>query len=105
MECAIMEKIVEGLPVVAEIPSEFDSFKKFIEDAEIPHEDISFQDLYRTGHDDVENAKRYMLHDINSLIEGIMEHATIDTYARKIYLTKRARYMCRILIQVLWRIP
>ena len=89
-------KIVEGIPVVAEIPAEFDAFKKFIVDAEIPHEDISFQDLYRTGHDDVENAKRYMLHDINSLIEGIIDHATIDTYARKLYLTKRNRDLERL---------
>ncbi len=88
--------IVEGIPVVAEIPAEFDAFKRFVEDAEIPHEDISFQDLYRTGHDDVENAKRFMLHDINSLIEGIKEHATIDTYARKLYLTKRNRDLERL---------
>ena len=88
--------IIEGIPVVAEIPAEFDAFKRFIEDAEIPNEEISFQDMYLTRHDDVEDAKRYMLHDINTLIEGIKEHATIDTYARKLYLTKRDRELERL---------
>lgn len=83
------DEIIEGIPVVKEIPSEFDAFKRFIEKAEVPEGDIVFQDMFRTGHDDVENEKRYMLHDINSLKQGITDHATIDTYARKLYLTKR----------------
>lgn len=89
-------KIIEGIPVVKEIPNEFDAFKRFIESAEVPEGEIAIQDMYRTGHDDVENAKRFMLHDINSLIEGIKEHATIDTYARKLYLTKRNRDLERL---------
>lgn len=32
-----------------------------------------------------------MLYDIDQLIKGIQEHATIDTYARKLYLTGRTR--------------
>lgn len=88
--------IVEGIPIVKEIPEEFDAFKAFIENAEIPNEDISFHDMYRTGHDDVENAKRYMLHDINGMIQGIKNHATIDTYARKLYLTGRKRDLERL---------
>lgn len=88
--------IIEGMPVVKEIPSEFDAFKYFIENAEIPEGDIVFHDMYRTGHDDVENEKRYMLHDINSLVQGIKDHATIDTYARKLYLTKRDRDLERL---------
>lgn len=90
------DEIIEGIPVVKEIPSEFDAFKRFIEKAEVPEGDIVFQDMYRTGHDDVENEKRYMLHDINSLIQGIKDHATIDTYARKLYLTKRYRDLERL---------
>ena len=78
--------------MVKEIPKEFDAFKHFIESAEIPDGEIIFQDMYRTGHADVENAKRYMLRDIDSLIQGIKEHATIDTYARKLYLTKRLMF-------------
>ena len=83
------DEIIEGIPVVKEIPGEFDALKRFIEKEDVPEGDIVFQDMYRTGHDDVENEKRYMLHDINSLIQGIKDHATIDTYARKLYLTKR----------------
>lgn len=89
-------KIVEGIPVVKEIPTEFDAFREFIANAEIPEGEIIFQDIYRTGHDDVENARRYMLHDIDSLINGIKEHATIDTYARKLYLTKQEREFERL---------
>lgn len=37
-----------------------------------------------------------MLHDINSLIQGIKDHATIDTYARKLYLTKCHRDLERL---------
>lgn len=84
-------EIVEGIPVVKEIPKEFEAFKHFIEDASIPEGEIIFQDIYRTGHNDVENAKRYMLQEMDSMIRGIKEHATIDTYARKLYLTKRHR--------------
>lgn len=84
-------KIVEGIPVVKEIPAEFEAFRAYIANAEIPNEEISFQDMYLTRHDDVEDARRYMLHDIDSLINGIKEHATIDTYARKLYLTGRKR--------------
>lgn len=84
-------EIVEGIPVVKELTKEFEAFKHFIEDAEIPEGEIVFQDMYQTGHNDVENAKMYMLQDMNSLMQGIKEHATIDTYARKLYLKKRNR--------------
>jgi hypothetical protein len=90
------DEIIEGIPVVKEIPGEFDALKRFIEKADVPEGDIVFQDMYRTGHDDVEKEKRYMLHDINSLIQGIKDHATIDTYARKLYLTKRYRDLERL---------
>ena len=84
-------KILEGLPIVSEIPSQFDKFRECIDKAEIPTGKIIFQDIYKAGHDDVENARRYMLQDINDLMQGIKEHATIDTYARKLYLTRRNR--------------
>jgi hypothetical protein len=87
--------ILEGVPVVAEIPKEYEAFKDFISNAEIPTGEIVFQDKYRTDHNDVEEAKRYMLHDIDSLIENIKEHATIDTYARKLHLTRnRGAFNC-----------
>lgn len=79
--------IIEGIPVVAEIPAEFDAFRRFIAEAVIPEGFIEFWGMYRTGHNDVVNAQRYMLSDIDGLIQGIKEHATIDTYARKLFLT------------------
>lgn len=88
--------IVEGVPVVKEIPAEFDAFTDFIKKAEIPTGEIFFQGMYKTGHDDVENDRRNMLHDINSLMQGIKEHVTIDTYARKLYLTKRNEELERL---------
>lgn len=75
-------EIIEGIPVVKEISREFDTFKCFIENADIPNGENLFQDMYRTCHDDVEKAKRYMMHDFDSLVQGIKDHATIDTYAR-----------------------
>ena len=50
-------EIVEGIPVVKEIPIEFDAFREFINNAEIPEGEIVFQDMYRTRHENVENAK------------------------------------------------
>ncbi len=81
--------IIEGVPVVAEIPMEFAAFRKFIADAEIPTGYIQFQDFYQTTPEDVMREKQMMLTDIDDLQKGIQEHATIDTYARKLYLTRR----------------
>lgn len=79
--------ILEGLPVVSEIPSRFDAFRDWIAKAEIPSGGVVFLNLYRTQASDVEKEKRFMLDDIDSLKDNIREHATIDTYARKLYLT------------------
>lgn len=81
--------ILEGIPVVAEIPSEFNAFRSVIANAEIPKDYIKFWNLYLIRPDDVENSRQLMLRDIDSLMEGIKSHATIDTYARKLFLTKR----------------
>lgn len=81
--------ILEGIPVVAEVPMEFDAFRNYIANAEIPEGNVNFWNIYQTGHDDAERARQFMLNDIDSLLEGIKEHATIDTYARKLYLTRR----------------
>lgn len=50
-----------------------------------------FQQTYRTSASSIDSARRDMLYDIDQLINGIQEHATIDTYARKLYLTGRER--------------
>ena len=83
--------IIEGIPVVAEIPFEFDAFRNYIANAEIPKGYISIWGMYQTSQADAERSKEYMLRDIDNLIQGIKEHATIDTYARKLFLTRRLR--------------
>ncbi len=81
--------ILEGVPVVAEIPKEFAAFRKFIADAEIPKGEIIIPGFCLTNAENVERYKRSMLSDIDNLQRGIQEHATIDTYARKLYLTRQ----------------
>lgn len=82
-------KILEGVPVVSEIPDEFAAFREFINNAIIPSGYTTFHELYKVSADDVQNCKLMMLSDIDRLQQGILEHATIDTYARKLYLTRR----------------
>lgn len=81
--------ILEGVPVVAEIPKEFAAFRKFIADAEIPSGEILIPGFCVTDAENVDRYKRTMLSDIDDLQRGIEEHATIDTYARKLYLTRQ----------------
>ena len=81
--------ILEGVPVVAEIPKEFAAFRKFIADAEIPNGDILIPGFCVADAEDVDRYKNMMLSDIDDLQRGIQEHATIDTYARKLYLTRQ----------------
>lgn len=79
--------ILEGLPVVSEIPERFELFRESISNAQIPDGDINFWNRFLTTSNNVERNKEDMLNDIDFLIKGIQSHATIDTYARKLYLT------------------
>lgn len=92
--------VIEGIPVVAEIAKEFAAFREFISNAEIPQGDMSFLDRYISDSGQVETEKQRLLSDIDSLLKGVKEHVTIDTYARKLYLTKDMR-MFNILKDVL----
>lgn len=85
------KSIIEGIPVVAEIPKEFDAFRNYIANAVIPAGEIDFWGMYLTMQSSVEQARQAMLGDIDQLIQGIKNHATIDTFARKLYLTRRHR--------------
>lgn len=85
------KKIIEGIPVVSEIPEQFALFQAYIETAVIPSDcEMVFQNTYRQSASNIESERLDMLYDIDQLIKGIQEHATIDTYARKLYLTGRA---------------
>lgn len=83
--------VIEGIPIVSEIAKEFAAFREYIANAEIPQGDISFQNIYVSGPDSVNLNKQSLLSEIDSLIDGIKGHTTIDTYARKLYLTKNTR--------------
>lgn len=83
--------MIEGIPIVSEIAKEFVAFREYIANAEIPDGDIPFQNRYVLDSDSVKVEKKRLFSDIDSLIDGIKEHATIDTYARKLYLTKNTR--------------
>lgn len=79
----------EGLPVVAEIPNRIRKFRQFISDCIINHDMYyEFKGIFRTKGDDIERQRQEMLRDIDELIEGIINHATIDTYAKKLCLIR-----------------
>lgn len=84
-------RILEGIPVVSEIPERFAEFRKSFLKVVVPHDEINFWGLFRAKSYDVEQSRQRMLEDIDSLVTGIQEHATIDTYARKLYLTQNQK--------------
>jgi hypothetical protein len=82
--------ITEGLPIVSEIPSRMQKFRKFIESAVIDlQETYIFKGTYNIIGSEIERKRQDMLLDIEDLYKGIIEHATIDTYAKKLFLTRR----------------
>lgn len=79
--------LTEGLPVVAEIPNRIRKFRKFIDDCAIDTNLMyPFKEMFQTRGSDIERQRQDMLQDIDELIEGIIGHATIDTYAKKLFL-------------------
>lgn len=83
------EVLAEGLPIVAEIPGRIRKFRKFINDCVIdPTFMYRFKGMFQTRGSEIERQKQDMLHDIDELIDGIVSHATIDTYAKKLFLTR-----------------
>lgn len=84
--------LTEGLPVVAEIPNRIRKFRKFINDCVISHDlYYEFKGMFNTRGSDIERQRLDMLQDIDELIEGIVNHATIDTYAKKLFLIRDLR--------------
>lgn len=84
--------LTEGLPIVSEIPNRIRKFRKFIEDCVIDTNiSYEFKNLFQTRGEDIVRQKNDMLRDIDELIEGIVSHATIDTYAKKLFLIRDKR--------------
>lgn len=83
--------IQEGIPVVSEIPSRFNAFRASISSVSIPDRLMYLWNWFSAEPAEVEQFQKRLIEDIDSLIVGIQEHATIDTYARKLYLTQNKR--------------
>lgn len=84
--------LTEGLPVVSEIPIRIRRFRKYIEDCVIDTNSYyNFKNLFQTGGEDIIRQKLDMLKDIDELLDGIVSHATIDTYAKKLFLIRDLR--------------
>jgi len=80
----------EGLPVVNEITKCLLAFKDVVINAPIDTDGIyEFMNTYRTDGYSVNRARDELTKDIDELYVASKEHATIDTYAKKLYLTRR----------------
>lgn len=89
--------IHEGLPVINEIGKCLLAFKEAVANAPI---DISghysFLNKYSTSGDDLNHMRNCLITDIEKVYEANKEHATIDTYAKKLYLIKRTNELKRL---------
>lgn len=80
----------EGLPVVNEIAQSLLAFKEVLENIQIDTENsYRFMNRYNSTGSSVNNARIELLSDVESLYKATKEHATIDTYAKKLFLTRR----------------
>lgn len=80
----------EGLPVVGEIAKSLLSFKEAVKEAPIETRKMYvFMNKYKTEGADINYRRTELLRDIEDLCQATKEHATIDTYAKKLFLTKR----------------
>ena len=60
--------IIEGLPIVAEIPSQFKKFRDYIAKADIPATGfVPFQRMYQRSVSDIKMSRAEMLSDIDEL--------------------------------------
>lgn len=82
-------RIVEGLPCVKDIPNRLKNLELLIRSARIPqdplHVDVDGSLLY--SYEDWDGARKQLLKDVHELQTKCAEHSTIDTYAKKLYLT------------------
>lgn len=56
----------------------------------------SFLNKYSTSGDDINHMRNCLITDIEKVYEANKEHATIDTYAKKLYLIKRTNELKRL---------
>ena len=81
--------IREGLPIVKEIGPALLQFRHSIDTTQIIEDkEYTFFRRYRDKGRSIINEKDNLVKDIENLYIANKEHATIDTYARKLYLNK-----------------
>lgn len=84
----------EGLPVVNEIAKSLVAFQESVRNVDIiASKSYTFMDKYKTIGTDVNCIRSRLLKDIKELHKAAKEHSTIDTYAKKLYLTKQVRQL------------
>lgn len=84
----------EGLPVVNEIAKSLVAFQEAVRNVDIiANKDYTFMDRYVTDGTKVNYTRSRLLEDIKELYKAAKEHSTIDTYAKKLYLTKQVRQL------------
>lgn len=87
----------EGLPVVNEIAKCLVAFQEAVRNANIiESKTYTFMDRYVTGGTEVNYTRSRLLEDIKELYKAANEHSTIDTYAKKLYLTKQIRQLKKL---------
>lgn len=81
--------ITEGMPIVSEIPLRMKMFRNAIASETISSDEMYvFKNMYQQQGSEIERQRHDMLRDIDELANAITEHATIDTYAKKLALIR-----------------
>ena len=83
--------IIEGLPLVNEIPERLNYWVDYLNNYEPNTDDLlnSIFPIGETGGTGYEKAIELLTKDLTWLKEECSRHATIDTFAKKLYLTNR----------------
>lgn len=76
--------VLEGLPVVSEIPKQLEKTIALVESTELKSKTVDFQG----GNINLPQIKIQLLEDLNWLAKESSRHTTIDTFAKKLYLTE-----------------
>lgn len=78
--------ILEGMPLVTEIPGRILYIRDLIRTTDC---NPNFSSVIIKSNITVEDTKQLLIKDLLWLYDGAIKHATIDTFAKKLYLTGR----------------
>lgn len=82
------KRIVEGLPVVNEIDNELGIVIDWVNNCDVTGAEKRYE--YRGQSLDADAMKTMFIEDLTWLRDNALQHATIDTFAKKLYLCNRA---------------